>query len=390
MIPADTLRFKYIRVLSIATAASVLMLSGCEQRLKTGYGRAYGSDYSASVNGTVVFQEMVKATGRDVDRYGRVSPRWRKYQTVYWLPDGFAAPSEEAIDKIEDWLEDGWGRTLVFVGRDFDAAMLYWELLLADASENDADRRLNRELANATTSHLYSKNSTTELLDCGWYETDEFAHQPARRVSGVLSEGIIESELDLRYNSLPLPGDVKTTGTFKDYEVEVLLNVDSVPFVYSLRKNRWPESRIIVVGNGAFLLNMPLGNPEHRKLAENLLQYVHDSDFEFSKVLFIESDDQIAVSEHDVDQPHSKWSWITRRPLRFIVPNILFWCLLFCFVYFPIFGRPRKIKSRSTANFRDHIHALANLMHKTGSRKDPERWVDDYRRNARHRKKTSE
>ena len=41
-------------------------------------------------------------------------------------------------------------------------------------------------------------------------------------------------------------------------------------------------------------------------------------------------------------------------------PIIVFWCMLFCFVYLPIFGRPTKHQCENRpSDFRDHILALA-------------------------------
>ncbi len=368
--------------LTAIAAVSLLVLCGCEEQLETGYGRAFGTGYSTSVNGTMVFQRMVKGSRRDVDRYGRISPRWQKYQTVYWFPDGFAAPDDETLDRIEAWLAADWNRTLVLVGRDFNAESLYWEWLREQA-DDDPDRELERGLVDAITGDLSIQNRVGHR-DCDWYQTRTFPFQRATQLNGPLAKGIDTSRTDLRFSSLPLPGDLKVNGSFRDYQVEILLTIDSIPFCYSLQKDGWPQSRIIVVGNGSFLLNLPLTVGEHQKLADNLIQYVNQHDPEFGDVLFIESGPQIPYSENE-DTDHSKWMWITSRPLRYIIPNILFWCLLLCFVYFPIFGRPRRIERQATADFRDHILALAALMSKTRSRKEPDTWIEEYRRRtSRH------
>ncbi len=362
-------------------AAAILLLvcwCGCEKQLPTGYGRAVGSEYSASVNGTVVLQEMVKSHGHAVDRYGKISPRWDQFQTVYWFPDGFTAPSSEAVEKIEEWLASNSNRTLVYVARDFDAAISYWEQLGQNSNDEQQDQ-IEREQAYAITDYL-SRWDFNQSNDVDWYQTNKHPYQKATKVSGSLMDGIAGEKLDLRYSSLPIPGDVASSGAFNGYDADVLLTVDDIPMVYMVKKSYWPGSRIIVVGNGSFLLNFPLANNEHRKLASNLVRTAHQLDHPGSDALFIESGSEIAISNHDAPEIHSKWNWISNEPLRFIVPNILIWCMLFCFVYFPIFGRPRRIQSRSVANFRDHINALAQLLGKTRSRTLAGSWIDEYRR----------
>ncbi len=365
----------------------LMALGGCRQELKTGYGRAYGSDYSTSVNGTVVFQEMVKAAGHKVDRYRKISPRWENYQTVVWFPDGFAPPPQDVIDKIEEWLATGFDRTLVLVARDFDASIVYWDRLKVK-SDSGIEESLDRGYAEAVTSHLSAKYfEELEKEDCDWYNLVNHPFARATELDGTLAEGIDDQAAAVYYSALPLPGDVIDSGEFGDYQVEVLLTVDGIPMVYSLQKEFWSTgSRIILVGNGSFLLNLPLANEQNRMLANNLIGKMDEPQFVPEDVLFIESTEKIAISEHDSPEVHSKWSWITREPLRYIVPNVLFWCLLACFVYFPIFGRPRKTKTASTANFGDHIQALGQLIRKAKRPDIPKSWIDEYRRRTPHSK----
>jgi hypothetical protein len=358
----------------------LVCICGCEKQLPTGYGRAVGSEYSNSVNGTFVLQEMVKSLGRSVDRYGKISPRWDQYQTVYWFPDGFSAPPLEAVGKIEEWLTSDSNRTLVFVARDFDAAISYWEQLGQDTHEAQKEQ-IAREQAHAITGHL-SRWDFNQSNDGDWYQMVDHPYQTATAVSGALMEGIDAEKLELFYGSLPKPGDVVSNGSFNCYDAEVLLTGDAEPMVYTLRKAYWPGSRIIVVGNGSFLLNWPLVNDENWKLASRLIQTADRQSSPNNDVLFIESGTEIPISNHDAPEFHSKWSWISHEPMRYIVPNILFWCMLFCFVYFPIFGRPQKFKSRSVANFRDHINALAQLLGKTRFRSQAGSWIDQYRRQS--------
>ncbi|MEM9413695.1 MAG: hypothetical protein AAGA30_21485, partial [Planctomycetota bacterium] len=156
--------------------------------------------------------------------------------------------------------------------------------------------------------------------------------------------------------------------------------VDSHPFIYALTSRKFRNSLIIVVGNASFLLNLPLTNSANRNAASQLIELATENKYELSPVLFIESPSDLEISERDSPDVQSQWHWITKKPLRYIVPNILFCCLLFCFVYFPIFGRPKRIKRDSTNDFRNHIQAMAQLIQETKSADDPHSWIEEYKR----------
>ena len=218
------------------------------------------------------------------------------------------------------------------------------------------------------------------------YEWSQHQFGKARTVSGSLTD-FIDVSAEIYYGSLPVPGPITDTGSFNGYEVEVLLSVDSKPLVYSLTHEDFTGSRIIIVGNGSLLLNLPLVNSSNRQIAEQLLESIDEFDDRWNDVLFVENDDEIAISDVDVPDDASKWSWITKPPLRYMVPNLVFWCMLFCFVYFPIFGRPQQIEKKSTADFRDHIFALARLVAGTHNRKHPSAWLEKYTKNSNRNQK---
>ena len=81
----------------------------------------------------------------------------------------------------------------------------------------------------------------------------------------------------------------------------------------------------------------------------------------YSDVLFLESGtDGIEISESDYDA-HNTWAWITKKPLCYMVPHVLAWGVLFCFAFYPIFGRPKQTVNTRNRSFGDHIGALGRL-----------------------------
>ena len=110
-----------------------LMAIGCEENLNSIYGQRQGLG-SGSVNGTAVLAEMFEKAGHTVVSMRLLSPRLRKRaEAIVWVPDDFDPPSDEVRDWLEKWLSEGSGRTLIYVGRDFDAAPWYWEKVAPEA-----------------------------------------------------------------------------------------------------------------------------------------------------------------------------------------------------------------------------------------------------------------
>ena len=77
---------------------------------------------------------MFEQAGHNVYSWGTLSPRLEtRADCIVWFPDDFEPPSDEVRHWLENWLFDRPGRTLIYVGRDFDAAPWYWEKVEAGA-----------------------------------------------------------------------------------------------------------------------------------------------------------------------------------------------------------------------------------------------------------------
>ncbi len=219
---------------------------------------------------------------------------------------------------------------------------------------------------------LSGKNDSS----CKWFEIVDRGYQESKTLGGPLADNLDEPPAELTFDRILVPpSNVR-------YDVKVLLEVNGQPFVYSLSRPNWSEGKIIVVANGSFLLNLPLVNRENRALAEAFLSET----LYYDPVLFLESTGPIAVSDRDTPNQHNQWSWIRNPPLSYIVPQLLFWCVLFCFVYFPIFGRPAKLPKPSTTNFRDHIRALGHLLERADSEAEAKQWIADYHAHSAHQR----
>ena len=77
-----------------------------------------------SVNGTAVLSGMFLQAGHKVSSWHRLSPKLEKDDVIIWAPDAFGDPGKEQREWLENWLSAEDGRTLVYIGRDYDAAVI--------------------------------------------------------------------------------------------------------------------------------------------------------------------------------------------------------------------------------------------------------------------------
>ena len=167
------------------------------------------------------------------------------------------------------------GRTLIYVGRDFDAAPF-----IGRKSPPAHRRRKRRSFKARYPSNKAAVSGERANLpkneDCEWFTLDSTAKpRQVKTLEGdpAWLEGIDPAKVDIELNSrLAPPEDAKILLASKD---DVL--VSSTP---------WQGSRLIVVANGSFLLNVPLVNHEHRKLAGKLIDEIGPPG---QKVVFLES-----------------------------------------------------------------------------------------------------
>ena len=367
--------------IALLCAAVFPAITGCDPRpttVQTGYGRLTGSGYRTSVNGTRVFADMLESYGIKIDKHTRLTPRIDRYGTIVFFPEDRAAPSQEAVDRIETWLSDGYSRTFVYVGRDFDAEIDYWQTMLDNPDESlkaHARRRLARSMLAQDQARLARNEIGNAMIgsgqqastDCDWFRSTQFADRSAASLDGPLARGVDLNTSHIPYHTLLSPN------TSRQGDIEQLLTVDGEVFAFTIRRKEWNDGKIIVISNAAFLLNYPLINLGNREMAGNLIDQLQYS----NEVLFLESGSDVQISNSDYEN-HNRWAWITKPPLKYIVPQFLFWGILFCFVFFPIFGRPRHCARKSSTNFKHHVSAMGRLLLRTKSPSQVLKWIQDY------------
>ncbi len=355
---------------------TVLVGCGRRQELVTEYGKVVGDQGGTSVNGTSVLFEMFRENGFRVKRYRKISPRLNRYNTIVWFPNDQGCPSSEAIDALENWLTEGYLRTLIYVGRDYDAEVDLFQHLLGDGSQDREEiYRLLAEARLRQDQRRRRMDGDEERQKCDWFELSPLLRRKATKMSGPWAENLNGQSANIELSTWLRP----SPQVWEDPErvVSTLLAADEQDFAYSI-ENQDDTGKIIVISNGSFLLNFGLVNHANRRIANALIEQCRD----YPAVVFLESGPNgIVVSDKD-SLNHNSWAWIAQPPLRYIVPHFLLCGVLFCFVFFPIFGRPREFGNGSNASFRSHIAAMGKLLQRTEQSQQAMDNIQHYKQNV--------
>ncbi len=358
-----------------------LLAGGCshQEQIREDYGMRSGPAGS-SVNGLGVLADMFDDAGCDVFSWRRLSPQLNDYHVIVWAPDDFQAPTPEQREFLDKWLQSDTGRSLVYIGRDFDAVVRYWDIVVPSTSAEQKPE-ITRRLAQAQSRHdrarvLMPANAVTD-----WFVVRR--DYPLRRVnelSGPWSENIDAARADIWVHGrldVPTAAEIKKLSEAESpsrlgaARFETLLETGQVQLVYRVVRPDWGTNQVIVVVNGSFLLNLPLVNVEHRKLADRLIRECRAR----GKVAIIESGaggPLVQTKESQSRDPEA-----TRRRVLLAVHWVILG-MLFCLSVFPLFGRPRPGPPEAVAEFGQHIDALGALLEKTGDQDYAQHQLEQY------------
>lgn len=343
--------------------------------INTVYGKRR-SRARTSVNGTSVFAEMFRRRGSKVSTWTQLSPRLRRSNTIVWVPNSFELLSQDEIDYFnENWLglRDGRERTLIYVARDFDAAMKYWESQV-DQSTGDQFLKNRSELARVKSNHAYARSLTGKRMECDWFSIDN----QQGFVKVVPDQGDWAGLLDENATNIDVAGILEwpTPSEYSARKYEVLLGSDETPLIVRISdEGNWPDAQVIVCLNGFSVLNLTLVNHEHRKIASQLIDQCNDP----RMVTFLESDaNGMRISDSD-PFAYSGFDALTQWPINSPFMHLVVAGILFCAMVFPIFGRPRKLSSDTPSNFGKHIAAMGELLALTRDRESALSKIKQYR-----------
>ncbi len=375
----------------------LILVTGCGRESLDGtYGRRRGSPGATSVNGTAVLSEMFRQAGCTVVSRRFLSPRIHNHDVIVWAPDDFQPPDDETRRFLEDWLFREPGRTLVYIGRDYDAQIAYWEAVLDMAT---ADQRVEvlRRLAQALAAHSARRATMPDGERTAWFTilrdaasdpVDASAWTGTWTQDDRLQASKLSPEIVGRLEPPPSADDDDDdgNGNGNGYRSEVLLQGPPGILAYRLIPARQPDSQILVMTNGSFLLNLPLMEEEHRRLAARLIVDCGAP----AKVVFFESGlDGAFVFQQEPGSRHpTGLEAFTVWPLGGILWHFLALGVLYLFARLAIFGRPQQLPPESTSDFGRHVHALGELLAATGQADQARRQLAQFHDRVKHEPRT--
>lgn len=358
---------------SLTLVALISLLVGCESNLQTRYGRRTGSGAS-SVNGTTVLGDMFAKAGHDVRSWAVLSPSLYEADVIVWAPNDFALPPDSARAWLEDWLlYTDEEKILIYIGRDYDAAPHYWTYAKQNApasQQKEIGRRL-RMAKRRVTQNQADLPAATEWSD--WFSIDGSAqHEKISKLSGPWSEGIDASKTDIEHHARLVPNEhadvLLATADGEPLVSETIFGWDEEEETGENEYTHFDygnDSRLIVIENGSFLLNMPLVNHEHRKLAGKLVAHVGSPR---KRVVFLQTY-QGGPPVRDTDpnaQTPTGLTLFAVWPLNGVLVHLALLGFVYAMARWPVFGVPRLLARDSLTDFGAHVSALGSLLSETG------------------------
>ncbi len=360
------------RRVGLVLALLCCTLAGCRERtIETTYGRRRGIGAS-SVNGTAVLGSMFEKAGWSVSSWRRLSPKLEKEDVLLWAPDRFGPPEPTEVQYLERWLAAERNRTMVYVGRDYDASLAYWQAILPRTPSTQR-LEIRKRLAQAESEHMARRYEANGSATIDWFEPD-LAGQPTwvSNLSGPWADGLDPSQsqiwlhTDFDFPNLPAAADREGDGDGEDEEddwqggtkVRPLLTSGSRVLAAEVTRARWNGSKLIVVANGSWLLNLPLVNPQHQILASRLVQSCGAP----RRICFLESGTTPLTVQTSDTQPPLMLQAFQVWPLNALMLHLVFLGVLYGFAVYPIFGRPKQLPSDRVSDFGKHVSAVGELL----------------------------
>ena len=221
--------------------------------------------------------------------------------------------------------------------------------------------------------------------DCRWFQVERDgepkrfggAAASAPQLTGDWSKTLDPSGVNLQLRGRLEPNPDAEPGEFAEaYQTKVLLAADGEVLAWRIRNSYWDDGQLIVVANGSFLLNLPLVEIEHRKLAGQLV----GSCKEGARVAFFESgpgEILILDQEAGTDFP-TGFEWLKIWPINVVSLHVMVLGLVALFARLLIFGRPWEAARVPVSDFGKHIDALGRLLAATKNSTYAERRLAEF------------
>ena len=362
------------------------------------YGEGNQSKGAYSINGTGVLADMFRNEGSEIFYSRILGAPTRRADVIVWAPNSYRLPGKEEVQAIEQWLDAKQGRTFIYIGRDYDATMDYWVEVTKDATE-DEKILLALKMLDVWGAFQVKRMQLEDGEDCGWFTMN--AESTVKTINSLEGDpawlaGTENGKFHLRIQGfLDFTGKIDQPSFSSTYDYDIKLHSNGIPIVTEITRQNFYRNKIYAVVNGSFLLNVPLVNHEHRKLAATMIQQCSQK----RVVCFLESDyddaENVPVITNDPAPPlpPSILTILQSWPFGFILMHLIVVGIVYCFFRYPIFGKAKttfvltttiddKTRTQSVANFGRHIQALGNLMRRSGNETYARNCVSQYQQRA--------
>lgn len=357
-----------------------LGLVGCSNWLPemVPYGAVTSPDVNRSLNGLGLHRELWEAAGARVVTPQRLSPRLENVQVVVLVGQTFAPPDQTARQWLEEWLAADTGRTVIYFGRDFNADVEYRRQTLADLPSDKRQRGAELLAIREAQELLLRLQQLSEDAFEDWFDLD--THQLPLNYERFAGSWFAQAP---ELNELPGSWPVRTRlRPPPAAEAELLLTGDDgLPLVYRLQNSNYAGSQILVVTNGAPLLNGSLMLPLQQRLGELLVEAALPAE----RVALI-AYDSAGLSISDVAETDGRGAgleMLTVWPLSGITMPAALLGIIVCAAWLPILGRPQKPRTRQVSDFGLHIDALGRMLHEARDLPHAQQAISDYYRQVR-------
>jgi hypothetical protein len=306
-----------------------------------------------------------------------LSLRSRQLDAIVFIPKSIRTPTAAEIAWFERWLSENPNRVLVFVGRDFSPSVRYWQAAMK--TDEAVDRVVfAQEKGLAETVHDAMRYENRIAQDCKWFRyvlnDSELVEKPVEKPEAFQGTWVAESDqvgLDIPLRGYLEPKDLHASAARKkkrepnERRVDRLIETaDGRPVAFSIHSSNWSGGAVYVLANGAMVLNEGLTNSSHRAIAQKLISALPAN----GRIGFLSPKGETVIRSDTDKQDASGFELLRVWPLSLIAMQGLLVGFVVLLALFPIFGRPRKIATESTADFGLHIHALGQLLHQTNDK----------------------
>lgn len=337
------------------------------------YGRIDGRHWH-SINGTWVFSQMLRQARHRVERTNRLDSTIKnRADCVVWFTSIRHPPPKPVVDWFETWLKAQPGRTLIYVGRDFEAGPLYCRKIAQRSPEGMSGIDQQRLAAREAATENRLRDLLTKPAECAWFKVeplDKVERPRELKLHPDWQMPIDDRQLELEFRTLMTPAK----------DAEPLVQAGRHVLVSRLKRD---QSQILLVHNASFLVNMMLVNKEHRKLALRLIQAIEESGSPGAKrIVFLELTPGALLLMSPFSQPKASdpYGFLTVYPLSWILYHLLAVGVLLVLWRFPRLGPGVETDIVRRTSFDAHLEAMARWLKKSRNRQFAEETLARWQR----------